>query len=205
MNKRYPGHAKKLMNAIWGLGLLSLSRCIVVVDHDVDLDYHVRHLALPQPGGERELGMLVSRLHSQPLDLSRPVWECHLIEGLENHRFAIYFKAHHSAIDGMGAMKMTQSWLSEDPNDPNVSGPWVLASVLKVPVVLAFGVYEGGNRYRIVLERLADQVVLPRAGRRAAIAGYAEAYAARLEAQVRRAPHNWFNYYDFWTDEAAAR
>jgi predicted LPLAT superfamily acyltransferase len=84
-------------------------------------------------------------------------------------------------------------------------GPWVLASVLKVPVVLAFGVYEGGNRYRIALERLADQVVLPRAQRHAAIAAYAGAYAARLEAQVRRAPHNWFNYYDFWTDEAAAR
>ena len=84
-------------------------------------------------------------------------------------------------------------------------GPWILASVLKVPVVLAFGVYEGGNRYHIVLERLVDHVVLPRAERRAAIAAYAGAYAARLEHQVRQAPHNWFNYYDFWTDGPAAR
>ncbi|MEQ1438998.1 wax ester/triacylglycerol synthase family O-acyltransferase [Fontimonas sp. SYSU GA230001] len=94
----------------------------------LDMDYHLRHSALPYPGGERELGVLVARLHSHPLDLSRPLWEAHVIEGLANNRFAIYFKAHHCAIDGMGAMKMTQSWLSEDPDDPNVSGPWVLAS-----------------------------------------------------------------------------
>jgi len=45
------------------------------VDGDVDLEYHVRHSALPAPGGERELGQLVARLHSQPLDLTRPPWE----------------------------------------------------------------------------------------------------------------------------------
>lgn len=86
-----------------------------------DIDYHIRHSALPYPGGERELGVLVSRLHSHPLDMSRPLWEAHLIEGLENNRFALYFKAHHCAVDGMGAMKMVRSWLSEDPND--MTGP----------------------------------------------------------------------------------
>src|SRR2546430_346081 len=53
---------------------------------DVDLDYHVRHSALPHPGGQRELGILVSRLHSHELDLHRPLWEVHLIEGLEGGR-----------------------------------------------------------------------------------------------------------------------
>lgn len=91
------------------------------VKADIDIDYHIRHSALPYPGGERELGVLVARLHSHPLDLSRPLWEAHLIEGLENRRFAIYFKAHHCAIDGMGGMKMVRSWLSEDPAD--MSGP----------------------------------------------------------------------------------
>ncbi|MGH8461294.1 MAG: WS/DGAT/MGAT family O-acyltransferase [Stenotrophobium sp.] len=94
----------------------------------VDMEYHMRHSALPHPGGERELGVLVARMHSHPLDLSRPLWECHLIEGLENHRFALYFKAHHCAIDGMGAMKMVQKWLSPDPNDRSGMGPWVLAA-----------------------------------------------------------------------------
>jgi diacylglycerol O-acyltransferase len=89
---------------------------------EMDMDYHIRHSALPYPGGERELGILVERLHSQPLDLTRPVWECHLIEGLENKRFAFYFKAHHCAIDGMGAMSMIKSWMSEDPRDMSPPG-----------------------------------------------------------------------------------
>lgn len=94
----------------------------------VDMDYHLRSSALPYPGGERELGKLVERLHSHPLDLSRPLWEAHLIEGLENRRFALYFKAHHCAIDGMGAMQMVQKWLSADPTDGKGLGPWVLAT-----------------------------------------------------------------------------
>src|SRR5690554_3246929 len=76
------------------------------VDKDIDLDYHVRHSALPRPGGERELGILVSRLHSNPLDFSRPLWECHVIEGLENNRFALYTKMHHSMIDGISGVRL---------------------------------------------------------------------------------------------------
>lgn len=92
----------------------------------VDMEYHLRSSALPFPGGERELGILVARMHSHPLDLSRPLWECHLIEGLENRRIALYFKAHHCAIDGMGAIRMVQKWLSPDPAQEGM-GPWVLA------------------------------------------------------------------------------
>lgn len=86
---------------------------------EIDIDYHVRHSALPYPGGERELGVLVARLHSHPLDMTRPLWECHLIEGLEDNRFALYFKAHHCAVDGMAAMRMVRSWLSTDPENPH--------------------------------------------------------------------------------------
>ncbi len=73
---------------------------------DVDLDYHVRHSALPNPGGERELGVLVSRLHSTPMDLSRPLWEYHLIEGLTGGRFALYTKLHHAMVDGAASMRL---------------------------------------------------------------------------------------------------
>ena len=76
-----------------------------VVD-DVDLDYHFRHSALPHPGGELELGVLVSRLHSNPMDLSRPLWEYHLIEGLADQRFAVYTKLHHAMVDGVAAMRL---------------------------------------------------------------------------------------------------
>lgn len=81
--------------------------------------------------------------------------------------------------------------------------PWILASVLQVPVILAFGVYEGGNRYRIRFELLTGRVVLDRSDRSAAAQRYAQDYALRLEAQVRAAPYNWFNFYDFWTEENA--
>jgi WS/DGAT/MGAT family acyltransferase len=82
-------------------------------DDDLDMEYHVRHSALPKPGRYRELFALVSRLHGTLLDRSRPLWEMHLIEGLQNRQFATYFKAHHCAIDGMGAMHLMSSMYSK--------------------------------------------------------------------------------------------
>jgi WS/DGAT/MGAT family acyltransferase len=86
-------------------------------DAAFDIDYHVRRSALPSPGDERELGILVSRLHSVQLDFHRPPWEVHLIEGLERGRFALYFKIHHALIDGYTSMKMLAASLSTDPDD----------------------------------------------------------------------------------------
>jgi WS/DGAT/MGAT family acyltransferase len=96
------------------------------VDKKIDLDYHVRHSALPRPGSERELGILISRLHSNPLDFSRPLWECHIIEGLENNRFALYTKMHHSLIDGISGVRLLQRVLSKDPGDTNMPPPWAV-------------------------------------------------------------------------------
>jgi diacylglycerol O-acyltransferase len=96
---------------------------------DVDLDYHVRHSALPQPGGQRELGVLVSRLHSHQLDLHRPLWEVHLIEGLEGNRFAVYLKVHHALIDGVSGMRLILRALSTDPDDRNTPAFWTVGTV----------------------------------------------------------------------------
>jgi diacylglycerol O-acyltransferase len=93
-----------------------------VEDEAFDIDYHVRHSALPSPGGERELGILVSRLHSNPLDFRRPPWEMHVIEGLRGGRFAIYAKIHHSLVDGYTGMRILQRGLSPDPGG-SPSGP----------------------------------------------------------------------------------
>jgi diacylglycerol O-acyltransferase / wax synthase len=93
-------------------------------DFNIDLEYHLRYSALPSPGGERELGVLVSRLHSHPMDFSRPLWECHIIEGLENNRFALYMKMHHSLVDGVGGMRMLQRMLSDDPKARAMPPPW---------------------------------------------------------------------------------
>ncbi len=84
-------------------------------DPDIDLDYHVRRSALPKPGRYRELFSLVSRLHSTLLDRSRPLWEVHLIEGLQNRQFAIYTKLHHATIDGVAGVRLTEASCSTDP------------------------------------------------------------------------------------------
>jgi diacylglycerol O-acyltransferase len=84
-------------------------------DQSIDMDYHVRHSALPSPGRFRELFALVSRLHSTLLDRNRPLWELHLIEGLQNHQLAVYMKMHHAAIDGVASMQLNQSVCSTDP------------------------------------------------------------------------------------------
>ena len=97
-------------------------------DRDVDLDYHVRHSALPYPGGQRELGILVSRLHSHQLDMHRPLWELHLIEGLEGDRFAIYIKMHHSLIDGVSGIRMLLRTLSTDPDERGMGAFWTVGA-----------------------------------------------------------------------------
>lgn len=88
-----------------------------VPDPSIDIEYHVRRSALPSPGDERELGILVSRLHGTPLDFHRPPWEVHFIEGLEKKRFAIYFKVHHSLIDGFTGMRLLARSLSVDRSE----------------------------------------------------------------------------------------
>lgn len=91
---------------------------------ELDLGYHFRHLALPHPGGERELGILVSRLHSNPLDKQRPPWEVHLIEGLENNRFAVYLKLHPVLINSTDLTSILHQALSTASNDDNMPPFW---------------------------------------------------------------------------------
>jgi len=84
-----------------------------IEDPDFDLEYHVRHIALPKPGDWRQFCIQVSRLNSRMLDMTRPVWEMYVIEGLENTgiypkgSFAIMTKIHHAAIDGVSGAEIT--------------------------------------------------------------------------------------------------
>lgn len=107
-------------------------------DKSLDLDYHIRHSALPKPGRFRELFALVSRLHGTLLDRNRPLWEMHLIEGLPDRQFAVYSKFHHAAIDGVRSIHLTQSMYSTDPDDRFDYSPLSL---------------EAGERYRAALEK----------------------------------------------------
>ena len=96
-------------------------------DKDVELDYHLRRSALPNPGRVRDLLELTSRLHSGLLDRHRPLWEAHLVEGLEDGRYAVYTKFHHSLMDGVSAMRLLQRTFASDPADDEMRVPWSLA------------------------------------------------------------------------------
>jgi diacylglycerol O-acyltransferase / wax synthase len=125
--------AAKTIPAPWNLKLLEGPLIgprlpLLVEDRNIDIDYHVRLSALPRPGGQRELGVLVSRLHSYQLDLHRPLWEAHVIEGLDNGRFALYVKMHHSLIDGVSGIRMLLRTLTADPDRRDVPPFWTVAA-----------------------------------------------------------------------------
>src|SRR3954449_2362378 len=97
--------------------LTTLGQWAWTYDDDIDLEHHVRHSALPEPGRVRELLALASRLHGSLLDRQRPMWEMHVIEGLEGNRFAVYTKLHHSLMDGISGLRLLQRTLSKDPDN----------------------------------------------------------------------------------------
>lgn len=104
-----------------------ISNLAWTIDDDVDLDYHLRRSALPRPGRVRDLLELTSRLHGTLLDRHRPLWETHLIEGLDDGRFAVYSKFQHSLIDGVSAQRLLMRSMTTDPDDREVRVPWTLA------------------------------------------------------------------------------
>ena len=83
-----------------------------IEEKDIDVEYHIRHIALPKPGDWRQLMIQVARLHSRPLDRSRPLWEAYVIEGLDNiaklpeGSFAMFVKFHHASVDGMAGIHL---------------------------------------------------------------------------------------------------
>jgi WS/DGAT/MGAT family acyltransferase len=92
-------------------------------DPDFDLEYHVRELALPEPGDDRQLAEQVARIHARPLDRSRPLWETYLIQGLSGGRVAVLTKIHHAAIDGMSGAEIQTILLDLAPEGREVPPP----------------------------------------------------------------------------------
>jgi diacylglycerol O-acyltransferase / wax synthase len=114
-----PGFRRKLMRVP-----LDIDEPYWVDDPNFDLEYHVRHLALPKPGDWRQLCILVARLISRPLDPSRPMWEMNIIEGLDNIEglppgcFAVLLKIHHSMVDGKAGVALISALHDLEPNPP---------------------------------------------------------------------------------------
>jgi diacylglycerol O-acyltransferase / wax synthase len=97
---------------------LETGRPLWVDDSSFNLEYHVRHAALPAPGTEEQLFRLAARIASQQLDRSKPLWEIWLVEGLQDGRFGLISKAHHALVDGISGVDLATVLFDIDPDPP---------------------------------------------------------------------------------------
>ena len=102
---------------------LGLSNPVWSDDRDFDIEWHVRHLALPRPGSMAQLRELVGRVMSEPLDFTRPLWQLYLIEGLEGGRHAAISKTHHALVDGVSAVDVGTVMLDPNPEGTEMEMP----------------------------------------------------------------------------------
>jgi WS/DGAT/MGAT family acyltransferase len=124
-----PIFRRKLAFVPYGLG-----RPYWVEDPDFDMEYHVRHIALPKPGDWRQLCILTARIHSQPLRRDKPLWEMYVIEGLNNiegyppNCFALLLKVHHCAMDGATGTQFMNIVhdLTPETRDVGSAPPWIV-------------------------------------------------------------------------------
>ena len=94
-----------------------------IEDPDFDIEFHVRELALPAPGDDRQLAVQAARLHARPLDRRRPLWETYLIHGLQGGRQAVYVKVHHAAIDGVSGNDLLAALMDTSPEHREIDEP----------------------------------------------------------------------------------
>lgn len=154
---------------------LGLDRPYWIDEGEIDTEYHVRHIALPQPGDWRQLMIQVARIHSRPLDRSRPLWEVYVIEGLDNipgvakGSFALYVKFHHAGVDGEGGAEILKAihTLSADFAEETASGERTVFAD-SIPAQVELYSRAVGNRARQAFDAARLAVEL---GGRAALAG----------------------------------
>jgi diacylglycerol O-acyltransferase / wax synthase len=102
---------------------LGLSNPVWADDPRFDLEWHVRHLALPRPGNMAQLRELVGRVMSEPLDFTRPLWQLYLVEGLDGGRHAAISKTHHALVDGVSAVDVGTIMLDPNPEGTEMEMP----------------------------------------------------------------------------------
>ncbi len=135
-------------------------------DPDFDLEYHVRHIALPAPGDWRQLCIQVARLHSRPMDLTKPLWEFIIVEGLDNIEglpkgcFALVAKVHHAAIDGMSGVEMSAAVhdLSADKANRYDDAGWTPEAKPGIGELLISGYFNTLRQPQKYLETMARSV-----------------------------------------------
>ncbi|HET8980654.1 MAG TPA: wax ester/triacylglycerol synthase family O-acyltransferase [Solirubrobacteraceae bacterium] len=185
---------------------LGQGRPVWVDDPHFNVGFHVRHTALPSPGGEDQLRRLAGRVFSQALDRSRPLWEIWLVEGLSEERFALLSKTHHALVDGISGVDIATVLFDTTPDPMPVAPPdheWVprplpseaqlLADALleraTVPAEIVRGVKAALRGPRHVAERLGRAL-----GGISAIARAGLQTAPPSPLNVRIGPHRRFTW-----------
>jgi WS/DGAT/MGAT family acyltransferase len=144
--------------------MLDSGRPVWVDDPSFNLEYHIRHTALPTPGGWEQLCSLTARIFSQQLDRTKPLWEMWLIEGLEDDRFALITKTHHSLIDGIAGVDLATVLFDLSPEPPPIkhSGrPWQPHPEPGAPELLAAGMRGAARAGATLAEGVVDALTHP--------------------------------------------
>ncbi|HVL81534.1 MAG TPA: wax ester/triacylglycerol synthase family O-acyltransferase [Actinomycetota bacterium] len=153
-----PRFRQKLAFVPFGQG-----RPVWVDDPHFNLEYHVRHTALPSPGTEEQLKKLAGRLMSQQLDRSKPLWEIWLVDGLAGDRFAMIAKTHHCMIDGISGADITAVLLDATPEPPHLEPPaWAPRPMPAPAELLAEAIVERMTEPAEILRGLRATVRAPR-------------------------------------------
>ena len=148
---------------------LELGRPVWVDDTHFNLEYHVRHTALPAPGSDEQLRNLVGRIMSQMLDRSKPLWEMWIVEGLEGGHWAIISKSHHAMVDGVSGTDLLAVMLDSEPEpvrtdpppwqpQPELSGPEFLGATVAERLFSPYEAFRGARALVTRPRRLANEV-----------------------------------------------
>ncbi len=187
-------------------------RPVWVDESQFDLEYHVRHTALPAPGGEDELKKLVGRLLSQALDRDKPLWEMYLVEGL-GHQFAIVFKTHHCMLDGIAGVDLATVLMDTEQSStpPPAATPWTPRKAPAVSELLIDTVkHQLAHPLRVAreaLEQNADARKLLRelaGGMKPLLEMVSMGLAPASPLNVPIGPHRRFEMLEFPLDEVKA-
>jgi WS/DGAT/MGAT family acyltransferase len=168
---------------------LEAGRPLWADDVNFNLSYHIRHTALPEPGGEAQLKRLAGRVFSQQLDRSKPLWELWLVQGLERDRFAILTKTHHAMVDGVSGVDIGTVLfdLEPVPEPAAIEDAWVPQKSPSTAELVGRGLGDAVGVPIRVAEKAVEAILHPESAARKAVEGL-EAVSAVLSQFADPAP-----------------